>query len=156
MNRHALGFARTQENDQLLPATGIVQEGTIASTRQALAGLLGCFPEPWVAGLEATLFSAWIYDHIRAQDGSVKMAHSMMLKAIAAACKQQRTPISKQRNKHLQTMLVEAAKLAPRWYPKLALIYEREKQRGNRNRATEGTNRRESGGVTGRLARHGL
>jgi transposase len=33
-------------------------------------------------------------------------------------------------------MLVEAAKLAPRWYPELALIYEREKQRGNRNRAT--------------------
>lgn len=288
----------------------IVQEGTIASTRQALTGLLECFPQPWVAGLEATLFSAWIYDHIRAQDGSVKVAHSMMLKAIAAgkrkndrvdarkiadllrcdyfpechmatpevrdrrrvlrfrnllvrqavrmknkvsgllmetgieynkgklhqkkyfsqmleeqraqmpeslpellqlsrttietltrmdrqllrvlehdtllaarverlmtipavgtvlaltwalevgdihrfpslkhvvsycglcgaerssAGKQQRTPISKQRNKHLQTMLVEAAKLAPRWYPELALVYEREKQRGNRNRAT--------------------
>ena len=33
-------------------------------------------------------------------------------------------------------MLVEAAKLAPRWYPELALIYEREKQKGNRNKAT--------------------
>jgi transposase len=32
--------------------------------------------------------------------------------------------------------LVEAAKLAPRWYPELALLYEREKQKGNRNRAT--------------------
>jgi transposase len=50
--------------------------------------------------------------------------------------KQLRTPISKQRNKHLQTMLVEAAKLAPRWNPELALVYEREKQKGNRNRAT--------------------
>jgi transposase len=27
----------------------------------------------------------------------------------------QRTPISKQRNKHLQTTLIEAAKMAPRW-----------------------------------------
>ena len=50
--------------------------------------------------------------------------------------KTERTPISKQRNKHLQTILVEAAKLAPRWNPDLALVYEREKQKGNRNRAT--------------------
>jgi transposase len=50
--------------------------------------------------------------------------------------KTERTPISKQRNKHLQTILVEAAKLAPRWSTELALVYEREKQRGNRNRAT--------------------
>ena len=33
-------------------------------------------------------------------------------------------------------MLIEAAKLAPRWNPDLALVYEREKQKGNRNRAT--------------------
>ena len=50
--------------------------------------------------------------------------------------KTERMPISKQRNKHLQTMLIEAAKLAPRWSTELALVYEREKQRGNRNRAT--------------------
>ena len=31
-----------------------------------------------------------------------------------------RTPISKQRNKHLQTVLVEAAKMAPRLSPALA------------------------------------
>jgi transposase len=50
--------------------------------------------------------------------------------------KTERTPISKQRNQHLQTMLIEAAKLAPRWNAELALVYEREKQKGNRNRAT--------------------
>jgi transposase len=55
---------------------------------------------------------------------------------ISSAGKQQRSPISKQRNKHLQTVLVEAAKLAPRYHPELATLYEREKQRGNRNRAT--------------------
>jgi len=47
-----------------------------------------------------------------------------------------RTPLSKQRNKHLQSVLVEAAKMAPRLSPELALIYDREKQKGNANRAT--------------------
>jgi transposase len=47
-----------------------------------------------------------------------------------------RGPLSKQRNKHLQTILIEAAKLAPRWNPQLALVYERESARGNDNRAT--------------------
>ena len=41
----------------------------------------------------------------------------------------QRTPLSKQRNKHLQTMLIEAAKLAPRNSPALAMIYDQEKQK---------------------------
>ncbi len=50
--------------------------------------------------------------------------------------KQYRGPISKQRNRHLQTILIEAAKLAPRWNPQLAALHERELARGNRNRAT--------------------
>jgi len=53
-----------------------------------------------------------------------------------SAGKEQRGPISKKRNKHLQTMLVEAAKLAPLWNPLLASLHERELARGNRNRAT--------------------
>lgn len=53
-----------------------------------------------------------------------------------SAGKEQRGPISKKRNKHLQTMLVEAAKIAPHWNEKLAAIHAREIQRGNRNRAT--------------------
>ena len=48
----------------------------------------------------------------------------------------QRTPLSKQRNKHLQCVLIEAAKMAPRNSPELALVYDREKQKGNANRAT--------------------
>src|SRR3974390_698215 len=47
-----------------------------------------------------------------------------------------RTPLSKQRNKHIQRVLVEAAKLAPREDHKLALVYATEKQKGNANRAT--------------------
>ncbi len=45
-------------------------------------------------------------------------------------------PISKKRNKHLQTVLIEAAKLAPRWNPQLAEVHEQEVIKGNRNRAT--------------------
>jgi transposase len=48
----------------------------------------------------------------------------------------QRTPLSKQRNKHLQTTLIEAAKMASRNSPELAMLYDREKQKGNANRAT--------------------
>jgi transposase len=48
----------------------------------------------------------------------------------------QRTPLSKQRNKHLQTTLIEAAKMAPRNSPELAMLYDREKLKGNANRAT--------------------
>jgi transposase len=54
----------------------------------------------------------------------------------SSADKVMRTPISKQRNKHIQTMLVEAARLAPRFSEELAMLYERERQRGNANRAT--------------------
>jgi transposase len=53
-----------------------------------------------------------------------------------SAGKEQRGPISKKRNKHLQTVLIEAAKLAPRWNPQLAALHEKEMARGNRNRAT--------------------
>jgi transposase len=35
-----------------------------------------------------------------------------------------RMPISKQRNKHIQSVLVEGAKLAPRQYPEFALFCE--------------------------------
>lgn len=53
-----------------------------------------------------------------------------------SAGKQTRGPLSKQRNAALQTILVEAAHLAPRWNPLLARVKEKELARGNRNRAT--------------------
>src|SRR6202040_3094590 len=54
----------------------------------------------------------------------------------SSADKVLRTPLSKQRNKRIQRVLVEAAKLAPRQNHELALVYEKEKQKGNANRAT--------------------
>jgi transposase len=53
-----------------------------------------------------------------------------------SAGKRMRGPLSKQRNEHLQWVLVEAAKLAVLWNPQLAAVHQKELQRGNRNRAT--------------------
>lgn len=59
-----------------------------------------------------------------------------------SAGKEQRGPISKKRNKHLQTTLIEAAKIAPHWNPQLAAVHDRELKKGNRNRATLAVARR--------------
>ena len=59
-----------------------------------------------------------------------------------SAGKEHRSPISKKRNKHLQTILVEAAKIAPLWNPQLAAVHEKELKKGNRNRATLAVARR--------------
>jgi transposase len=53
-----------------------------------------------------------------------------------SADKVMRMPISRQRNKHIQRVLIEAAKLAPRESHELALVRAKELERGNRNRAT--------------------
>jgi transposase len=53
-----------------------------------------------------------------------------------SADKQKRGPLSKQRNKHLQWVLIEAAKLAPQWNAQLAEYHAEQLQRGSRNRAT--------------------
>lgn len=66
----------------------------------------------------------------------VRGGHSLTTTAGYEDATTQRTPLSKQRNKHLQTTLIEAAKMAPRYSPALALLYDRERQKGNANRAT--------------------
>lgn len=54
-----------------------------------------------------------------------------------SAGKSHRGPLSKKRNKHLQTVLIEAAKLAPRWNAQLAAVHARERERGgDLNQAT--------------------
>jgi transposase len=59
-----------------------------------------------------------------------------------SAGKDHRGPISKQRNRNLQTALVEAAKLGPRLSPQLARLHAFELVRGGRNRATLAVARR--------------
>jgi transposase len=77
--------------------------------------------------------------------GSIRRAVSycgLTSAQIESAGKIQRAPLSKQRNKHLQSMLVEAAKIAPNWNERLAQVHERESARGNNNRATLAVARR--------------
>ncbi len=61
-----------------------------------------------------------------------------------SAGKERRGPISKKRNKYLQTMLVEAAHIAPHWNEQLAALHTREIARGSKNRATLAVERRGS------------
>jgi transposase len=68
------------------------------------------------------------------------IAHAISYCGLCAAQRQsagkdQRGPLSKQRNKHLQTVLVEVAHLTPRWNETAAAVSERERQRGHSNRA---------------------
>ena len=53
-----------------------------------------------------------------------------------SAGKEYRGPLSKKRNKHIQTVLIEAAKLAPIWNSQLASVHQKEIAKGNRNKAT--------------------
>ena len=53
-----------------------------------------------------------------------------------SAGREHRGPISKKRNKHLQAMLIEAAKMAPRWNAELAFLHEKKLAHSNCNQAT--------------------
>src|ERR1700675_3203392 len=42
-------------------------------------------PQPWTAAMEATIFTGWIYDYLLPHAAALKVAHPLMLRAIAAA-----------------------------------------------------------------------
>jgi len=63
------------------------QEGKIGATRRELDGWLKTLPQPRAMAMEATIFTGWIYDHLLPHAQQVKVAHPLMLRAIAAAKK---------------------------------------------------------------------
>src|SRR5215472_9767238 len=63
----------------------VFQEGKIGSTRRELDTWIGTMPQPRTIAMEATIFSGWIYDHLLPHAEKVKVAHPLMLRAIAAA-----------------------------------------------------------------------
>ena len=65
----------------------ILDEGTIAARRAELSAWAKARPRPWAGALEATLFTGWIYDHLKPLAQEVKVAHPAMLRAIAASKK---------------------------------------------------------------------
>jgi transposase len=92
---------------------------------------------PGVGPITALTWALEIGDHTRFRSVKEAISYCGLCSAEkSSADKVMRTPISKQRNKHIQQVLVEAAKLAPRYSHELALLREKEIQRGNKNRAT--------------------
>jgi transposase len=65
----------------------VQQEGKIGSTRSELDCWLKTLPQPRTIAMEATIFTGWIYDHLVPHAEAVKVAHPLMLRAIAAAKK---------------------------------------------------------------------
>ena len=60
-------------------------EGKIGATRRELDCWMKTLPQPWTVAMEATIFTGWIYDHLLPHAEQVKVAHPLMLRAIAAA-----------------------------------------------------------------------
>src|SRR5438128_9118029 len=65
----------------------IYAEAEIPATRLDLDRWMKTLPQPWTAAMEATIFTAWIYDHLKPHAAAVKVAHPLMLRAIAASKK---------------------------------------------------------------------
>jgi transposase len=65
----------------------IFREGHMPATRLDLDRWMNTLPQPWTAAMEATVFTGWIYDHLRPHAAALKVAHPLMLRAIAAAKK---------------------------------------------------------------------
>src|SRR5258708_36007037 len=65
----------------------VVAEGSLPGTRLDLDLWMKTLPQPRSAAMEATMFTGWIYDHLKPHAAAVKGAHPLMLRAIAAAKK---------------------------------------------------------------------
>ena len=74
------------------PSGQVHQEGKIGATRRELDGWMETLAQPWTVAMEATIFTGWIYDHLLPHAQQVKVAHPLMLRAIAAAKKKLRLP----------------------------------------------------------------
>src|SRR5215831_13378286 len=65
----------------------ILDEGTIPARRMDLSAWAKRRSRPWWGAMEATLFTGWVYDHLKPLAQELKVAHPAMLKAIAASKK---------------------------------------------------------------------
>ena len=65
----------------------VYAEGSLPATRLDLDHWMKTLPQSWIAAVEATMFSGWIYDHLKPHAAALKVAHPLMLRAIAAVKK---------------------------------------------------------------------
>lgn len=69
------------------PDGEIIEQGLVPARREALKKWIAGLPDPWVAAMEATIFTGWIYDLLKPYAKDLKVANSQMLKAIVASKK---------------------------------------------------------------------
>ena len=65
----------------------VYAEDSVPATRIDLDLWMKTLPQAWSAAMEATMFTGWIYDHLKPHAAALKVAHQLMLRAIAAAKK---------------------------------------------------------------------
>jgi transposase len=65
----------------------IVVEGSIPATRAALDQWVKTLPGRWHGAMEATMFSHWIYRHLKPHAVKLEMGHAARMKAICAGKK---------------------------------------------------------------------
>jgi hypothetical protein len=65
----------------------IHQQGKMGATRFELNCWMKTLLQPWTEAMAATIFTGWIYDHRLPHAEQVKVAHPLMLRAMAAAKK---------------------------------------------------------------------
>ena len=68
----------------------IVEEGKLVAQRPVLRQW-AARPQPWQGAMEATLFSAWIYDTLKPYSAQLEMGHPAKMKAISAGKKKSDT-----------------------------------------------------------------
>jgi hypothetical protein len=56
----------------------ICQEGKVGATRWELDIWIKTLPQPWTVAMEATIFTGWIYDHLKPHAADVKVAHPLI------------------------------------------------------------------------------
>ena len=57
----------------------VFAEGSLPATRLDLDLWMKTLPQPWSAAMEATMFTGWIYDHLKPHAAELKVAHPLML-----------------------------------------------------------------------------
>jgi len=63
----------------------VLAEGSVGATREQLRRWAEALGRRWIGGMEATMFTGWIYDTLKPYAQQLKVAHPQMLWAIVAS-----------------------------------------------------------------------
>jgi transposase len=97
----------------------VIAEGKIESKRAALKAWAEQLPRPWVGGMEATIFSHWIYYELKAFTGQVYIGHPLRMKAISSGKKKNDRVDAATMADLLRANLFPAIQVVPEWCAEL-------------------------------------